>query len=157
MRIAATLGIFALISAAQAAAPKYTLQADVVRGAVNAQGAVCVQNSVFYPGEGIVWRVNVMDAATGKTLTPAQVKAAGLTVAIKVDNGVIKQLEYLPHPPTGDNQQWFFAGAWQTVEKTPTGTLKWTATARDKAGNTATFSPIGQDMGLAALTIAPKK
>lgn len=150
------LSLLLLAGAACAAPARYMVQADVVRGAPGAQGAVCVANSVFYPGESVVWRVRVSDAATGKPLTAAQVKQLGVTAQVKLDNGVTQALNFEGHPPSGKNAEYFFAGGWQTTAKTPTGTLKWTAVVKDKAGNTATFEPIGQNVGLAALTIAPK-
>lgn len=156
MKKLGVIGVFMLLGLAQAAAPKYLVQADVVRGAPGAQGAVCVANSVFYPGEAIVWRVKVSDALTGKQLTPDQVKNQGVTVTIKVDNGVTKTLNFEGHPPGGKNPEYFFAGQWETKPTTPAGTLKWTATVKDKSGSTVVFQPIGQNVGLAVLTITPK-
>lgn len=153
-RLWTAVSVMALVGVAQAA-PKYFVQADVVRGAPGAQGAVCVANSVFYPGEQVVWRAKVFDTTTGKELTEAQVKAAGLVLTASLDNGAKATLNYVPHGSNG-KMDLFWAGGWQTTGKTPTGTLKWTVTARDKAGNTATFQPIGQDVGLAVLTIAAK-
>lgn len=152
-RMWTAITLMALAGMAQAA-PKYFVQADVVRGAPGAQGAVCVSNSVFYPGEHVVWRAQVFDMATGKALTEAQVKAAGLILTATLDNGVKSTLNYEAH---GAKKDLFWAGGWQTTAKTPTGTLKWTVTAKDKAGNTASFQPIGQDAGLAVLTVAAAK
>ena len=63
-RLWTAVSVMALVGVAQAA-PKYFVQADVVRGAPGAQGAVCVANSVFYPGEQVVWRAKVFDTTTG--------------------------------------------------------------------------------------------
>lgn len=138
------------------AAPKYFIQADVVRGSAGAQGAVCVANSVFFPGEQVVWRAVVFDLATQARLSEEQIKQLGLAVTVTLENGANLNMRYGLHPPdpNAPKREAFWSTSYQIPADAPVGTLKWSMTAKDKDGNTGAFTPIGQDVGLAVLTIA---
>ncbi len=141
---------------AAAAGPLYYLNVDLVRGAEGApQGAVCVPNSVFLPGESMVWRAKVYDSATGAELTAAQVEELGISIAISISDGQNLDLHYAGHPP-GANLDYYFTNHLIIPDDEPAGTLTWTATAKDSKGNSATFEPVGQKAGLGLLTIASK-
>jgi len=58
-----------------------------------------------------------------------------------------------PNPPATDT---YWAGSYFIKGDHPTGTLPWTVTVTDAAGNTVNFTPIGQNNGLSVLTIAEK-
>src|SRR5690606_41984564 len=64
----------------------YFVQADMVRGAANAMGAVCGPNSVFFPGEQIVFRAVVYDAATGQEMRHADIAARGIEATGHIDD-----------------------------------------------------------------------
>lgn len=151
--LALALGFLSLTALA---APKYFLQADVVRGSAGAQGAVCVANSVFFPGEQVVWRAIVFDTATQTRLSEEQIKQLGLVVTVALENGTNLSLRYGLHPPdpNAPKREAFWSGSYQISADAPLGTLKWSMTAKDKDGNTGAFTPIGQDVGLSVLTIA---
>lgn len=156
MRILLSLFTMALLAVASAATG-YFVQADVVRGARGEpQGRVCVANTVFYPGEQIVWRAYVYDASTDERLTQEQIEARGITVTATLGNEVSVPLNFTPHPP-GDtpNKELFWAGGWQIPADYPTGMFEWTVEVQDEAGNTAVFEPIGHKIGLGSLTIVP--
>ncbi|HRP48077.1 MAG TPA: c-type cytochrome [Trueperaceae bacterium] len=131
----------------------YFVQADVVRGAVGAMGAVCVANAVFNQGEEIVWRAYVYDSATGDLLTQADIDAKGVKVYGELDSGVKVPLNYGAHPPGQDKTEEYYAGAWQIPADYATGAYQWTVTVEDSAGNTATYEPMGHTIGLGGLTI----
>jgi hypothetical protein len=44
------------------------LAADMVRGSENPMGPVCVLSSRYKQGEQIVWRLRIIDTATGKAV-----------------------------------------------------------------------------------------
>lgn len=151
-RVLVFLGVMLAASGAWAKSA-YFVQADVVRGAVGAMGAVCVANAVFNQGEEIVWRAYVYDSATGDLLTQADIDAKGVKVYGELDSGVKVPLNYGAHPPGQDKTEEYYAGAWQIPADYATGAYQWTVTVEDSAGNTATYEPMGHTIGLGGLTI----
>lgn len=131
------------ISMASAQGPVYSVNADVVRGAKNPVGPTCVLTPEFKTGEQVVWRAVVYDATTGAELTPDEVAAKGIKVTAKLENGDTFDMEYGQHPKDPP-QIWLFVGAWSIPPVYPTGTLKYDIIVTDNAGNTVTWSPIGQ-------------
>lgn len=142
----------ALVSAAFAA-PAYFIQADVVRGAVGAQGAVCVPNSVFMQGEEVVWRAYVYDATSGEKLTQDDIDSRGVKVFGELEGGAKTPLTYAPHPPGADKTELYYTGAWSIPADFPTGNYKWSVSVEDSAGNTASYEPMGQSVGLGVLNV----
>jgi hypothetical protein len=129
----------------------YRVFADVVAA------RICIPRSVFNPGDTIVWRAEVQDLA-GVRLNDAQVKALGITAVVTLKDGTKVPLKFgihppFPNPPATDT---YWAGAYFVKGDHPTGTLPWTMTVSDTAGNTVNFTPIGQAPGLTVLTIAEK-
>lgn len=144
---------FAFITAATANTA-YFVQADIVRGAEGApKGPVCVANSVFFPGESIVWRAKIFDSTTGQELTADQITELGITISVALGDNQTIDLHYGGHPP-GENLDYYFTNHMVIAADAPIGTLSWTLTATDAQGNTATFEPVGQKAGLGMLTIA---
>jgi len=135
------------------AKPAYFVQANVVRGAVGAMGAVCVANSVFVQGEEIVWLAYVYDADTGELITQADIDAKGIKVYGELDSGVKVELHYGPHPPGAPQQEVYYAAAWQIPVDYATGSYQWSVVVEDAAGNTATYQPMGHTVGLGSLNI----
>lgn len=152
----ATFGalLAALCISAATASPVYYLHADIVRGGEGVpQGPVCVPNSVFMPGESIVWRAKIFDSFTGEELTAGQIEMLGITLTAEMSDGTSVDLHYVGHPP-GANLDYYFTTHYVIPDDQPVGTLDWTLTATDAQGNTATFEPVGQKAGLGVLTIA---
>jgi hypothetical protein len=145
---------------APAAAPMH-VAADVVTSARNgkgAQGAICVQQSVFFPGDWVIFRALVSDA-NGTPFTADQLTQRGVKVSVKTAEGSTFPLQYGPHPPPEvqvprhDN---YFVAAYHIAADHPTGNLPWTLTVTDAENHTLTFNPIGQAAGIAVLQIAAK-
>lgn len=147
--------------AAAASSHSYVIQADVVLGAVGApKGApACVPQAVFFAGEHILWRARIADAATGKQVSQAEIKQLGITVTVLVQGGPTVKMVYEAHPPAQAHpkkQSYYWVGPWAVTATYPTGPLSWTIKVQDKMGDTATFAPIGQDVGIPSIIIAPR-
>jgi hypothetical protein len=152
----------ALEAHAAASAPHFVIQADFVLGAEGQpQGApVCVPNAVFHPGDQIVWRARIADAATGKQLTAAQVKQLGVTATVVLKSGAKLPMQLGQHPPAEakpPKQSTYWTAAWKVGKTVPMGPLSWTIQVKDKMGDTTSFAPIGQDVGIPSILVAPKK
>lgn len=145
------LGVLAQVALA---APAYFVQADMVRSAEGAMGEVCVPNSVFHPGESIVWRAYVFDGETGERVDAAQIEERGLTVTVMLD-GEPLEMAYFPHPPGAENVEFYWTHAWKIPADQPMGMYTWSVVVRDAAGAEVVFEPIGQGIGLPNLTITP--
>jgi hypothetical protein len=157
MRITIFMALcLALASSGASAATKYYVTADVVRGTPGAQGPACVANTVFFPGEHIVWRAVVFDAATHTPLTEDQAKALGVRVSVQIDTGTTLNMRLGLHPPNpkAPNRQLFWSTGYPIPAGAPIGTMKWTLAVVDNNKDTGSFAPIGQDAGLNLLTIA---
>jgi hypothetical protein len=146
---------------AMAGGKTYRLFADVVTsgaGRPGVQGALCVTQTVFFPGDLIVFRSVIADGPTGTPLTAADVARLGLTAVVSLSDGskVPLRLGTHPPPPNAPLHSTFWSGSLSTKGDHPTGTLKWTLTVSDKAGNTTTFEPMGQAEGSTVLTLAQK-
>jgi hypothetical protein len=129
----------------------YRVYADVV------SARVCVPRSVFNPGDTIVWRAEVQDPS-GVRLTGAQIQALGIQAVVTLKDGTKIPMKFgihppFPNPPATDT---YWAGAYFVKGDHPTGTLPWTVSVTDTAGNTVNFTPIGAANGLTVLTIAEK-
>ena len=135
--------------------PTYFVKADMVRadGAV-VHGPVCVPNSVFYPGEKVVFRASVVDAVTGAELAFEDVQARGLQATVKLEGHPDITMFFPPaggaDMPPGPS---FFRGAFEIPADAPAGAYAWHIEVADAQGNTATFEPIGQAFGANSVTI----
>ncbi len=136
-----------------AQAPAYFVRADMVRGAEGAQGAVCVINSVFHPGEKIVFRAVVYDAATGEELMHEAIAELGLSVSVMVDGLETFDMFYLPFEADAPPASYYFRGPWVIPADFAMGEYSWNVEVRDAAGQVVTFAPIGQGIGLSSITV----
>ena len=152
-RLLMLLGTLLILSLAHAQAPAYFVKADMVRGAQEARGAVCVINSVFYPGEWVIFRTVVVDAATGEELGHDAIAELGLTATVVVDGVGEIEMFYPPLDPNMPPPMYFFRGPWPIPADTAMGEYAWNVIVRDAAGNEVTFAPIGQGVGLSSITI----
>lgn len=138
----------------------YRIYADVVTSGTSkgVQGVPCVQQNVFFPGDVIVWRAVIADAATGVELTPADVAQRGLQVVATLKDGtkVPLTLKNHPPPPNAPVHETYWSGTLFVKADHPTGTMPWTLTTSDNQGKSGTFTPPGQASGASVLTIAQK-
>lgn len=140
--------------AALAASPTYFVKADMVRAAEGAMGPVCVPNTVFIPGEKIVFRAAVIDAMTGEELTIDQIQARGVQAVVKLEGH--DDIGMFFPPPGGQDSPpgpSFFRGPWVIASDAPAGTYSWHIEVTDAQGNSATFEPLGMAFGSTAVTI----
>jgi hypothetical protein len=140
---------------------KYRIYADVVTSGIGrpgVQGVNCVDQSVFFPGDDVVFRAVIADGATGKPLSPEDVQRLGVQAVVTLSDGtkVPLRLGSHPPPPNAPVHKIYWAARTPIAADHPTGTLTWTVSVTDKAGHSTTFAPMGQDAGIAVLTIAQK-
>jgi hypothetical protein len=137
-------GIAAACSAQAAASPTaapaannapLVIHADTVLGSTNlAKGvAFCVQGNQYVRGESIVWRVRVVDPATGQQMTGDALSS----VQVKLPDKTI-DLKFGDHPKTNPVDH-FWAGSFAIPADYPTGQLPYTVVATAKDGRTGTF------------------
>ena len=138
------LAFAAIAGMAFAASPAYYVRADAVRGSKNPTGPTCVLTPVFKTGEQVVWRAEVFDAQTGQKLTDQQVKDLGVKVTVKTQDGKTYDMAYGEHPHEAP-KIWLWTAAWVIPPVYPTGMFEYSIIVTDKAGNTVTWQPIGQD------------
>ncbi len=131
----------------EAAQPGFRVMSDIV-----AEG-VCVHQSVFAPGDKIIWRAEVQDD-DGVPVTAAAVKARGIKAIVTLSDGTTFALR--PPDANAPASEQFWTVPWQVPLHHRTGTLPWTLTVTDRSGGKAVFTPIGQAAGAAVLTIAKK-
>jgi hypothetical protein len=146
--------------ACQAAAPptptpaapvSLILVADTVQGPANltaeerAAGAVCVQKNRFAKNEEIVWRVRVLDPATGAAMDD---QALGSVVVRLPDQELA--MHFGPHPR--DNPvDFFWTVGFDVSETYPSGLLAYTIVATANDGRTGTYNQFG--VAAAQLTV----
>jgi|GEM_PF-1501427 hypothetical protein len=148
--------------AATAGDRTYRVFADVVTSGVGrpgVQGVPCVAQSVFFPGDTIVFRAVIADGPSGTPLSSADIERLGVQAVVTLSDGSRVPLKFESHPPVPNApvHRSYWAGALHTAPDHPTGTLKWTLNITDKAGHHVTFVPLGQDVGAAVLQLAARK
>ncbi|MEJ2291466.1 MAG: hypothetical protein P8Y05_07090 [Deinococcales bacterium] len=146
--------VVALVGGSALAAPTYFVMADMVRAEEGTpRGPVCVPNSVFFPGEKIVFRAGVVDAATGEQLRFDEVQARGDKAVVKFyDHDDIAM--FFPPPEAGSPPgSGFFRGPWPVPQDQAAGMYNWHIEVSDAQGNSASYQPIGQSFGANAVTI----
>lgn len=139
----------------------YRIVADVVTsglGRPGVQGANCVTQTVFFPGDVIVFRAVIADGPSGTPLSSADVARLGVVATVALSDGskVTMGLKSHPPPPNAPAHNTYWSGSIRTAPDHPTGTLKWTLAVTDKAGHNVAFAPMGQDNGETVLTLAQK-
>ncbi len=141
--VLSVLALATLAGFAMAQGPAYVVNADTVRGSQNATATSCVLTPVFKTGEQVVWRAEIYDAATGEKLTESQVNDRGIKATVKLEDGKTFDMEYGQHPKQAP-QIWLWTAAWAIPPVYPTGMLKYEIDVTDDAGNSYTWTPIGQ-------------
>lgn len=118
-------------------APKVFFEGDVVRGAgPTAKGAPCVLNSQFKRGETLIFRIRLVDPATGNQLDAKAVKSLN----IELSNGEKIPMSFHGHSPKTPTD-FFWSGGMPVSPDQPTGSFTYKAIATTIAGETVTWSP----------------
>ncbi|HZM36414.1 MAG TPA: hypothetical protein VFC18_18260 [Burkholderiales bacterium] len=149
------LAAFAVLLALHAppgfAQPPFFFEGDMVTGRPPAgvKAPVCVLASQFRRNETVVWRVRVLDAASGQALDDKTLK----TVHVELPDGQKFPMKFGPHPPKGQPADHFWAISWRIPADYPTGTLSYTVSAVDQQGRSATWQPFR--MAPSQLTVVP--
>jgi hypothetical protein len=127
------------------------IDSDVVQGPKNLKEAEkplrsCVQASRFAHNEQVVWRVKVLDGATGealddKALTSVQAKLPDQTFDLK----------YGGHPAK-EPADFFWTSSWVVPEGYPSGSLEYTIVATAADGRTATWEQFKVTAALLTIT-----
>jgi hypothetical protein len=130
-------------TAAPTTAVDLILVADTVLGPANltpeekAGGQVCVQRNRFAKNEEIVWRVRVVDPATGEAMDDH----ALTSVVVHLPDQNL-DLRYGGHPR--DNPvDFFWTTGFDVPETYPTGLLAYTIDATAADGRTGTYNQFG--------------
>ena len=133
------------------AQPPFFFEGDMVSGRPpeGVQAPVCVLASQFKRGDQVVWRVRVLDAATGKPLDDKGLK----NLQVELPDGQKFSAKYGAHPPKGAPSDYFWSAAWRIPADYPTGSLSYTVTAVDVKGRSATWQPF--KMAPSQLTVVP--
>jgi hypothetical protein len=158
--IVASTTVAAPVSA-QSTAP-FRVVADTVTSGNNpgVQGVPCVNETVFFPGDVVVFRAVVADGPSGTPLTAAEVTSRGITAVVTTSEGRTIPMRFGMHPPPNvqaPRRAPYWSGTMPIPRDHATGTLPWSITVTDSQGAKTTYSPIGQDAGVSVLTIAEKK
>jgi hypothetical protein len=114
------------------------IDGDTVQGPKNLQDAEkplrsCVQASRFAHNEQIVWRVKVLDGATGQALDDTALTSVKVTLPDQT-----LDLKYGGHPGK-EPVDFFWTTSWTVPEGYPSGSLEYTLTATAADGRTATW------------------
>lgn len=140
--------------ASESAPPPVTealfIDPDTVLGPTNLTEAerplkTCVQMSRFAHNEEIVWRVKVVDPATGEAMDDTALE----TVQIVMGDQVL-DLHYGPHP-RDTPVDYFWTVGWEVPEEYPSGTISYTIEATAADGRTGTWEQFG--VAAAMLTV----
>lgn len=138
----------ALPAPAAASAPLVVVD-SVVQGAEGSpRDRSCVLNSRFLHGQQIVWRIKVLDPATGRPMDDKQLKR----VWVELVDGQVFEARYGPHPKNKP-VDYYWTTSWVIPSDYPSGVLDYTvyAEARDgRKGENVKF-PIESSM----LTVLP--
>ncbi len=117
-----------------------------------------MSQTVFFPGDGIVFRAVITDGPSGIPLSAADVARLGLVATVTLSDGGKVKLSLRAHPPEPQApvHRMYWAGSIKTAADHPTGTLKWTLTVTDQAGSQVVFEPLGQANNETVLTLAQR-
>jgi hypothetical protein len=141
----------ALAASPAYAQPPFFFEGDMVRGEPQpgVKAPVCVLTSQFKRGDQVVWRIRVLDPATGQGLDNKALKG----VQVHLPDGQRFDARYGGHPPKGTPSDYFWSAAWKVPADYPTGSFAYTVSAVRQDGRTATWQPF--KMAPSQLTVVP--
>ncbi len=124
--------------ATPAVAKNLFIQADTTTGSGGTlkADAVCVQASQFKRGMQVVWRVRVLDPATGQPMDDQVLKS----LQVKLADGQAINAKYGDHPKNAPTDK-FWATSWVIPDDYPTGSLSYEIVALSNDGRTGTYTP----------------
>lgn len=131
---AALIGMAAVQDAAAQSAPKNPPKMFFEGDMVLAQA--CVLQNRFRHNEGVVWRVRVLDAKTGRQLDGKSLKS----LVIELPDGRKIPMKYGGHPHGGKDDN-FWSISWTVPENYPTGTFAYQVVATDQKGVSVRWQP----------------
>lgn len=97
--------------------------------------AVCVLGSQFKRGQQVVWRIKVIDPATGQPLDDKALQS----VKIALPDGQTFDAKYGGHPAKTPTDS-FWATSWVVPQDYPTGSLPYVVNAKSADGRTGKFT-----------------
>lgn len=142
----------ALAAALPASAqPAFFFEGDMVRGEPQpgTKTPVCVLTSQFKRGDQVVWRIRVLDPATGQGLDNKALKS----VQVQLPDGHSFNARYGGHPPKGTPTDHFWSVSWKIPPDYPTGSLSYKVDAVSQDGRSASWQPF--KMAPSQLTVVP--
>ena len=140
-------------SAAQDAAPLIVF-GDTVRGALGLMPEelpllACVQTNRFPQGSQIVWRMRVIDPATGTAMDDTSLTGVTLTLP----DGSTRPFRFGPHPRMREDD-FFWTATFTIPEDYPTGAFTWQVEASDNQGRTGSI--VQFNVASSMLQVVPK-
>lgn len=111
---------------------------DMVNGSANvnaadkAAGKSCVLTSRYLHNQQVVWRIKVLDPASGANLDDKAINK----VTVTLNDGKKFEAKFGPHPKSTPTDS-FWATSWTIPEEYPSGTVAYTITAEAKDGRKA--------------------
>ena len=147
----AVLAFVALLAApplaGQSGGDRLVLFGDIVYFYPPGNARNCLLNNQFKRGEPVGFRMNAVNPTTGKrdraTELVVHLSYAGRTVDVPMRD---RQNEKQP-------EREFFVAKWVVPDDAPTGTIRYTVTAKDPQGRVGEFKPF--DVQASQLTIVP--
>jgi hypothetical protein len=132
--------------------PGPVVVADVVLGAGPAvpPNQICAIRSTFPQDNDIVFRVQVIDPATGAEMDNTELQS----VTVTLPDGSVQNLSYGEHPPGPIEPKYqYWTYAFHIPADYPTGEFDYSITATDLQGNT--YTPIVFPVGAPTVQIVP--
>jgi hypothetical protein len=117
---------------AQAAgAPRFTFEGDMVRG------QACVLSSLYKRGEGVVWRIRVIDPKSGQSVDNKGLKS----LVVELSDGQKFPMKYGAHPKGPSPTDNFWAASWTIPAAYPTGSFSYKVVATGLDGQETDWQP----------------
>jgi hypothetical protein len=129
--VLAPLGLAQEAHAQAAGAPEFTFEGDMVRG------HACVLSSLYKRGEGVAWRVRVIDPETGQSVDDKGLKS----LVVILSDGQKFPMRYGAHPKGGTPTDNFWATSWEIPATYPTGSFSYRVVATDLDGHETDWQP----------------
>lgn len=133
----ALVAALALLGSATAQEAPLIVFGDMVYGHENPpEGRSCTLNNRFTHEQMVVWRVKVVDPATGVEMDDAELD----DVELRLADGEAFEMTFGEHPP-GDPTDAYWTASWTIPADYPTGVLDYTVVATAADGRTGELIP----------------